>query len=210
MAKLRQFSFNLYQEHTYIATNSSDDCVIVDPAFGNEAEKAQFDDFLKGTGLRPAAILLTHAHMDHILGVQALIDEYGLPVYMNGADRTVLDAQGVDFPFTPTLEGQKLEIAGFVFEVIDTPGHTPGSVCYLDREAGLMFTGDTLFAGTIGRTDFPYSSYDDEIRSIMEKLIWLDPSTEIWPGHGPSSTIGTERTGNPFLEPFNEREEMDF
>jgi glyoxylase-like metal-dependent hydrolase (beta-lactamase superfamily II) len=93
------------------------------------------------------------------------------------------------------------------FEVIHTPGHTPGGVCFLEREAGILFTGDTLFAGSIGRTDFLYSEYDDEIRSIMEKIILLDPDIRIFPGHGPTSTIGQERTGNPFLEPFNEPEE---
>ena len=100
-----------------------------------------------------------------------------------------------------------LEIAGMKWEVIATPGHTPGGVCYLEREAGVMLTGDTLFAGSIGRTDFLYSEYDDEIRSIMEKLILLDPDIRILPGHGPTSTIGHERTHNPFLEPFNEPEE---
>ena len=93
------------------------------------------------------------------------------------------------------------------FEVIHTPGHTPGGVCFLEREAEVLFTGDTLFAGSIGRTDFLYSEYDDEIRSIMEKIILLDPAIRIFPGHGPTSTIGQERTGNPFLEPFNEPEE---
>ena len=80
-------------------------------------------------------------------------------------------------------------------------------MCWLERNAGVLFTGDTLFAGSIGRTDFRFSDYDDEIRSIMERLILLDPAIRIFPGHGPSSTIGQERRNNPFLEPFNEPEE---
>ena len=100
-----------------------------------------------------------------------------------------------------------LELAGLRLEVIATPGHTPGCVCYLEREQGVLFTGDTLFAGSIGRTDFPYSDYDDEIRSILEKLLPLEADVTLLPGHGPASTIGDERTHNPFLEPFNEPEE---
>ena len=93
------------------------------------------------------------------------------------------------------------------FKVITTPGHTPGSVCYLNEKYGVMFTGDTLFAGSIGRTDLPMGEYDDLIRSIMDKLMGLDGDTDILPGHGGRSSIGWERTHNPFLEPFNEKEE---
>ena len=111
-----------------------------------------------------------------------------------------------DFTRTDLAEGP-LSVAGMDFEVIATPGHSPGSVCYLEREAGILFSGDTLFAGSIGRSDLPGGEYDDLIRSILEKLLPLDPATRIFPGHGPSSTLGQERTGNPFLEPFNEPEE---
>ena len=100
-----------------------------------------------------------------------------------------------------------MEAAGLTFEVIATPGHTPGGVCWLVRDEKLLFTGDTLFAGAIGRTDLSFGEYDDEIRSIMEKLMLLDGDIRIFPGHGPASTIADERTGNPFLEPFNEPEE---
>ena len=95
------------------------------------------------------------------------------------------------------------------FQIIKTPGHTPDSVCFYNAEEHIMFTGDTLFAGTIGRTDLPGGDYDSEIRSIMEKLIFLPGETVIYPGHGPESTIARERVQNPFLEPFNEREELD-
>ena len=100
-----------------------------------------------------------------------------------------------------------MEAAGLTFEVIATPGHTPGGVCWLVRDEKLLFTGDTLFAGAIGRTDLSFGEYDDEIRSIMEKLMLLDGDIRLFPGHGPASTIADERTGNPFLEPFNEPEE---
>jgi len=101
-----------------------------------------------------------------------------------------------------------IEDGGLHFEVIATPGHTPGSVCYYERENGILLTGDTLFAGSIGRTDLEGGDYDKEIVSIMEKLIWLDAGVKILPGHGPDSTIAKERSTNPFLEPFNEKEEI--
>lgn len=219
MINIRYCVFNLFEEHTYLAWVRDGRCVIVDPGCREGAEQQALSDQLEREGLTPEAILLTHGHIDHILGVKALQDRFGIPVYMHPADTVALDynvrmAQRFrmklpegGFDWTPVQDGQVLGLAGMHFEVIATPGHTPGGVCYLEREQGVLFTGDTLFAGSIGRTDFPYSEYDDEIRSILEKLLPLDPDITILPGHGGPSTIGRERTGNPFLEPFNEPEE---
>ena len=218
MLNVRYSVFNLFEERTYVAWRDAGRCVIVDPGCREGAELDALEGLLAQEALKPEAILLTHGHLDHILGVKALQDRYGIPVYMHPADTAALDYNQVmaqrfrmklpgEFTWTPLMDGQKLEIADMCFEVIATPGHTPGCVCFLEREEGILFTGDTLFAGSIGRTDFPYSEYDDEIRSIMERLLPLDPGIAVLPGHGPASTIGRERTGNPFLEPFNEPEE---
>lgn len=216
------FTFNLFQEHTMVASKDGTHCIIVDPGFYSDQEEKQFSDFIEQGGLRPEAILLTHGHIDHIWGAAQAQNMYGgIPVYMNAADRVVLDdnlvvsakyglkAPGTDFRGTDVNDGDIIETAGMKFKVITTPGHSPGSVCYLEETEKIMFTGDTLFAGTIGRTDLKFGNYDDEIRSIMEKLIWLDASVEIYPGHGWSSTIARERMSNPFLEPFNEKEELE-
>ena len=220
MLNIRALTFNLLQERTYVAWQEAGRCVLVDPGCYGPAETQALTDLLSAEGLTPGAILLTHGHFDHIFGVKALQDRFGgIPVYLHPADEVVLDYSAemaarlgltppaVDFKWTPVRDGQVLETAGMRWDVIATPGHTPGGVCYLEREAGVLLTGDTLFAGSIGRTDFLYSEYDDEIRSIMEKLILLDPGIRILPGHGPSSTIGVERSSNPFLEPFNEPQE---
>lgn len=220
MLKLIHLTYNLFQERTIIAHDENGRCVVVDPGFYGPAEKEDFFGTLAGHGLKPEAILLTHGHLDHIYGVQDLLKAFaGIPVYMNAADAVILDydvemseklgltAPYVSFEYIPVREGQTIEAMGLKFEVIETPGHTPGSVCYLERSEKILFSGDTLFAGTIGRTDMLYGEYDDEIRSIMEKIILLDPDITIVPGHGPDSTIGHERTHNPFLEPFNEPEE---
>ena len=218
MLNIRSLSCNPLQEHCYVAWREPGRCVLIDPGCYGSAETGTLAGLLAQEKLTPEAILLTHAHFDHIFGVKPLQEQYHIPVYLHPADAPLLtqdsgmvrilglNGPDTDFDWTPLPEGT-LRVAGMEFELIYTPGHTPGGVCYLDREAGILFSGDTLFAGSIGRTDLPGGEYDDLIRSIMEKLLLLDPATRILPGHGPASTIGRERTGNPFLEPFNEPEE---
>lgn len=219
MLHIRTLVFNLFQENTYIVWKEDGRCIVVDPGFYLDSEKEAFFDTLTKFGLEVDAVLLTHAHFDHINGTRAVQDKFGCKVYMNPADKIVLGADSrllerlaikvpdTGFTTTDITEGDVFQAAGIAFEVINTPGHTPGGVCYHVADEKIVFTGDTLFAGTIGRTDFAYSDYDKEILSIMEKLIFLDPATEVLPGHGNKTTIGRERTQNPMLEPFNEPEE---
>jgi len=212
---IRHFSFNPFQTNTFIAWESEGGCVVIDPSFCDETERRQFMESLEKLGTRPEAVLLTHGHTDHIYGVKAILDSFGCPVYMSAADIPVcgitlfagLPEADPDFKSEDVADGQVITAAGLEFKVITTPGHTPGSVCWLNEKYGVMFSGDTLFAGSIGRTDLPMGEYDDLIRSIMDKLMGLDGDTVIMPGHGGRSTIGWERTHNPFLEPFNEKEE---
>ena len=221
---IKRFVCNAFQENCYVVSDGSR-CVIIDPGFAN-AQNGAFPGepffgehgndagavgeldclykYLEAEGLTPEAILLTHTHWDHTLGVPALVERFGIPV------KAALAKTGA-FPAEPFLgeDGNDAGGALYGFKVIATPGHTPDSVCFYNEAEHVLFTGDTLFAGTIGRTDLPGGDYDSEIRSIMEKLIFLPGETDIYPGHGPASTISRERTENPFLEPFNEREELD-
>lgn len=219
MHRILSFTYNLFEERTYVVSGAEGRCAVVDPGFCNDMEQAAFFGSLEEEKLVPEAVLLTHGHFDHMAGAAELQRRYGIPVYMNEADRKVIEDPDPrigrlwrrlpdrSFRTDGVSDGDKVETAGLTFEVIATPGHTPGGVCWLSRDEKLMFTGDTLFAGAIGRTDLKYGEYDDEIRSIMEKLMLLDGDIRILPGHGPASTIADERTGNPFLEPFNEPEE---
>lgn len=204
-----------------VLSSEGKSCVIIDPGFYEPYERTEFFDYINAGGLKPEAILLTHCHIDHIWGAKEVQDTFGIPLYMGPENREQFKSfdrmssrMGItapDYSFSATEVGDNdtIDAGGFRFKVITTPGHSPGGVCYLEETEKIMFTGDTLFAGTIGRTDLLFGEYDDLIRSVMEKLIWLDPDIVIYPGHGPSSTIGVERTGNPFLEPFNEKQDEE-
>ncbi len=215
--EIKVITVNLLQENTWVVRGQGDSCVLIDPGYRNDADRRQVLDAIGS--LKPEAVLLTHGHPDHIYGVADLQRLCGLPVYMSPEDVKTMEyfdrvgkfglpVADRNFSITPVADGSIVEAAGLKFRVISTPGHSPGSVCWLCEDEAVMFTGDTLFAGAIGRTDLIYGDYDDEIRSIMEKLVFLDGGILICPGHGGTSTIGTERVSNPFLEPFNEREEI--
>lgn len=222
MSNIHHFYFNTLRECCHVMWKDGGEAVIVDPGAADSREMFELRDFIIHSGLKPAAILLTHGHFDHIYGVRELQDEFSIPAFISREDEKVIEryksfpprfgmpVPDTDFRRSYVSEKESLEIGPFRFEVIETPGHSPGSVCYYDREDGILFTGDTLFAGTIGRTDLVFSDYDKEIVSIMEKLMVLDGDVVIYPGHGTFSDIGRERTTNPFLEPFNEPEESEY
>ena len=216
---IRRFIFNMLSENTLAVTGAPGRCVVIDPGFLEESERESVLGYLDRNGLVPEAVLLTHGHIDHCYGVSALQQMFSIPVYMSEADWPVLEyfqrvkkfglpVPDISFTRTGVQDGQTIGAAGLTFRVVTTPGHSPGGVCYVVDSERTVFTGDTLFAGTIGRTDLYLSDYDALITSIMEKLMALPGDYTVWPGHGSNSTIGEEMATNPFLEPFNEREEI--
>ena len=219
MLNIQRFTFNPLDEHCWLVWDGDGTAVAVDPGFFQPGEEDALTGAIAEGGLKLGAILLTHAHFDHIFGVRSLQDRYGVPVYMSPDEVPMLSwgrpmaaafglpGPDISFKSTPVLEGDTVTVGQMSLKVISTPGHSPGGLCWLEEGEQLLFCGDTLFAGTIGRTNLPLASYDDLIRSIMDKLMGLDGEVRILPGHGRSSTIAEERTTNPFLEPWGEPEE---
>ena len=220
MLNIKSFFFNPLQTRCVVIWREGQPgCLVADPGACNESERAELTGFLETKGLTPEKILLTHGHFDHILAVGALRERYGCPVLMHPADTGTLRLSagwagsfvrnGADttFPTVPVREGDRVTLGGTpIFSVLETPGHTPGGVCYYNAADALLLSGDTLFSGTIGRSDLPGGDYDALIRSVMEKLMGLPGETTVLPGHGGPTTIGREAASNPFLVPFNEPE----
>ncbi len=180
--------------------------VIIDP--GDEAERIlQAVAELKVTVTH---ILLTHAHFDHITAAQAVAEHTGAPLALHPDDLPLLNvgggatAFGLPQPPIPVPQiwlsaGDTISAGTLSFSVLHTPGHSPGHVCFRETNHGAIFVGDVLFAGSIGRTDLPGGSYETLMDSIAHQLMTLPDDTVVYPGHGPATTIGAERVGNPFL-----------
>ena len=218
MLQIQQFSFNILGTNCYVIYGGAEGrCVVADPGMYRPYEKEQLFDFLSQNGLVPDGILLTHGHFDHVWGVAAVLERFpGCPVYLSVRDEEVLLSgeqsirsfglkNGLElFPRSDAPDGLELSLAGFRWQAIATPGHTPGGTCWWCPDERLLLSGDTLFAGTIGRSDLPGGDYDALIRSILERLMDLPGDTQLLPGHGHASSIGREAMTNPFLLPFNE------
>jgi len=205
------FAANCY----LVAPAPGEECVIIDP--GQDAERG-IEELLDRYRLKPIAVLLTHGHIDHMWSVAPVCGAKGIPAYVHPDDRELLSdpAKGLDLLLGQQLfggmtfsepdevkalkDGEIVTLAGLDFTIGHTPGHTPGSVTFRSGGADLdaLFTGDLLFAGSIGRTDLPGGDHQTILKSLARTLT-LPDATVVLPGHGPTTTIGDERTTNPFL-----------
>jgi len=183
------------------------EAVVVDPS----GDAAQLRPELAGMGARCTAILITHAHWDHLLGVADLAEGTGAPVYMSDEERPALEQpdavpQGVALrPHAverPIREEETIEAAGISFEVVRVPGHSPGHIAYYSE--GALFSGDVLFAGSVGRTDLPFGDWNTLLDSIRLLLDRFPPETTVYSGHGPPTTLAGELERNPFLGELRE------
>lgn len=211
MLNWEQIPLGPLQTNCYFISNAENACLIIDP--GEEGLK--LIDFVKRKNLKPQAILLTHTHFDHIGAVDIIREEYGIPVFVHEKEASWL--------LNPDLNGSRLFIGGevrlkpadetvagdgvltvgdFTFEVLETPGHSPGSISLYFKEGEFVAVGDALFQGSIGRTDLYGGNYEQLIESIHKKLLVLPENTVVLPGHGPVTTIQREMDANPFLNGF--------
>ena len=191
----------------YFAVNKeTKETIIVDPADAGD----RLIQYVIREGLQPVGILLTHGHVDHILAVDALRDRFHIKAYAHEAEKAVLTSTrynlstmfGKAYTMNADVylkDGQEIELAGFRIKVIHTPGHTPGGCCYYIASEKILFSGDTLFCGSVGRTDFPGGSMSQIIMSLHRLIDNLPEETEVYPGHNSSTTIGDEKRDNPFV-----------
>ena len=204
--KIVQIPNGQFVENCYLVIDeASRECAVIDP--GEEA--GLILRRIAEAGVRPVAIWVTHAHLDHVMGVPRLSRETRAPIYLHPADRELYDhviQQGLAFgirveslppPDREFVPGETVRVGTVGFTVRHAPGHSPGSVCLVGD--GVVFTGDVLFAGSIGRTDLPGADFDTLMRSIERELLVLPDSTMVYSGHGPETTVGRERGTNPFL-----------
>ena len=189
-------------------TEQAKECLVIDPGFSAES----LVEFLRQEQLKPQRIILTHGHCDHIAGIGLLREEFGeIPVAISAEDAEMLTNGKVNLswltgelvkvgePDDIIAEGDSFDFGAMSFKVLATPGHTPGGLSFYCEEDQVVFTGDTLFAGSIGRDDFPGGNRAILLGSIREKLLVLGDDVRVYSGHGPVTTIGQEKNSNPFL-----------
>lgn len=196
---------------TLLGDPTTGEAIVIDPGLAQRGGPAHLLARLGALELRLKQIIITHAHIDHVGGALALKEATGAPVLLHQADLALLAAMDVQAgwlgiappsvvaPDASAEDGLRVGFASLPGEILHTPGHTEGSVCVLFREAGLLIAGDTLFAGSIGRTDLPGGDGRRILRSIESRLLPLPDGTLVVPGHGAETTIGNERERNPFL-----------
>jgi hydroxyacylglutathione hydrolase len=211
MIKVKTFICNPFQENTYILYDETGECVIVDAGCYEPQEQETIDSFIAGNNLKPVKLLNTHGHIDHIAGIEYLSKKYAIELYIHADDVDNINrsaTMGAAWGFNievPTCKVNFVEADDIVtfgnstLKVIALPGHTKGGVGYYNDEQKIILLGDTLFRGSIGRTDLPGGDYEVIIRSIIKNLLPLGDEVQYYSGHGESSTLGHERRYNPFV-----------
>ena len=211
--KIKRFVFNPFQENTFVLYDESKECVIIDPGCYEKEEEVELENFISENGLKPVALLNTHCHIDHILGNQFVADKWGVELQMHKKDLPLLEnAGGVSkmygfenysgspYPKYLLEDGDIFSFGKSELEVLFTPGHAPGHICFYSEKNNLIISGDVIFQMSIGRTDLPFGDYDTLIKSITEKIFPLPGETQIYCGHGATTVLSYEREHNPFLQ----------
>ena len=213
MMRVKRFECNMLQENCYVVNDEGGKCAIIDCGAFTQEEQNAIVGYIRKEGLEPTHLLSTHGHLDHNFGNQAMLTHFGLKTEIAAADKRMLEnagrqAQrfyGFDLPYTlpeagnVLQDGDKIAVGSLTFEVIEVPGHSLGSVCFYDKAEGVLFSDDTLFKYSIGRTDLEGGSMMRIIQSLR-RLAQLPDATKVYPGHGPATTIGDELAHNPFMD----------
>lgn len=211
MIQIKSFAFNPYQENTYVLFDESRECVVIDPGMYTGDEQNAFLKFIADSDLKPVLLLNTHCHIDHVLGNKFIFDTYGLLPQFHKGEQAVINSvvsyapqMGIRYDVSPLPEVYLPESGTVKFgnselDLIFAPGHSPAHLCFYSKEDQFIIGGDVLFYRSIGRTDLPGGNFDLLISNIREKLFTLPDEVRVFPGHGPSTSIGFEKQHNPFL-----------
>ena len=210
--KIARLIFNPIQENTYVVWDDTLEAAVIDAGNMGERENAALEKFISDNGLKPVLAVNTHGHFDHLLGVEFLRERYGVKFVMSSKDDFLLKNASVSaelfgiradhLPQTidADLEGEEsVKFGNTELKIISVPGHTPGHLAFYEPQSNVLFTGDTLFRESIGRTDLPGGDYSWIMRSIIDNLLPLGDEVKIYPGHGDDSTIGHESMYNPVV-----------
>jgi len=211
MARVKKLTNSLIGENTYIVYDNSGACAIIDPGMYTAFDQNQLSHFITNNDLKPALLLNTHCHYDHVFGNKFVFDNYGLkPQFHRGELELLQEApawtqqMGLHYELSPLPdtflpEEGTITFGQTTFELIFAPGHSPAHLCFYCHKDNFLIGGDVLFRASIGRTDFPGGSHELLIKNIREKLFVLPDDCTVYPGHGPETTIGYEKRMNPFL-----------
>ncbi|MCX8480754.1 MAG: MBL fold metallo-hydrolase [Sediminibacterium sp.] len=212
MIHIKKFTFNIFQEHTFILYNEHKNAIIIDPGFQNSQEEELFFDFLNKNNLTPIYLLNTHCHIDHVLGNQKIYKIYNLPLHIHKNEQVVLNfctqaANMFNIQYDVFLGEIKfidkhtlINLNDDLFTILELPGHSPGSIGFYNQNQSFIISGDVLFKESIGRTDLPLGNFDVLMHSINQNLFNLPDDTLIYAGHGSITTIEFEKKNNPFLK----------
>ena len=212
MLHIKSFAFNPFSENTYIVFNENKNAFIIDPGDFSEVENNILNQFIVDNELKVQNILLTHAHIDHVLGLQKAFDKYKVPILMHEMEKEILDRNPMDanrfgFFFKPfegeisyLNENEIISLDEDDFKILHVPGHSPGHIAFYSEAQKFIISGDVLFEGSIGRTDLYKGDAQELLKSIREKLFVLEDETKVYNGHGNPTTVGFEKNYNPFFK----------
>jgi len=210
MIQIKDFTFNPFQENTFLLFDETKECVIIDPGCYEKHEEATLSKFIEDNNLKVVLLLNTHCHIDHVLGNAFVKRKYAVDLALHKKDEATLEsvqvyAQSYGFAkYQPATvnkfvkEGDIIKFGNSELEVLFVPGHAPGHIAFVNKENNICIGGDVLFNGSIGRTDLPGGDLDTLIESIHNKIFPLGASMVVYPGHGPTTTVGKEKKSNPF------------
>jgi glyoxylase-like metal-dependent hydrolase (beta-lactamase superfamily II) len=205
------FTFNDFSENTYVLSDDSGQCIIIDPGCNTLEEQKQLTSYIEAKKLTPVRLINTHCHIDHVLGNRYISETYKLDLEAHEGEISILEscvmvASMYHIPYNPSpmiakklLEGEKIAFGKTTLDIIFTPGHSPASISLYNSDNNVLVAGDVLFKRSIGRTDLPGGNFETLKASIQKKLYLLPDETVVFPGHGPSTTIGEEKAENQFV-----------